>query len=50
MVTTATPAITGRHDTTSPPRAPANTRRNTANPATLVAAAMNAATGVGVPW
>src|SRR6266508_1094384 len=50
MVTTATPAIAGRQSSTSPPSAPAKTRRKTANPAALVPAAMKAVTGVGAPW
>src|SRR6266540_5862285 len=50
IVTTATPAMTGRQSSTSPPSAPANTRRKPANPAALEPAAMNAVTGVGAPW
>src|SRR6266516_1316380 len=50
MVSTATAAIAGRQSSTSPPSAPAKTRRKTAKPAALVPAAMKAVTGVGAPW
>ena len=48
--TTARPMMTGRQSVRYTGKATTNTRRNAANPATLVAEDMKPVTGVGAPW
>src|SRR5690606_10235659 len=50
MVAMATAASTGRQSSTNPGAATYSTRASAPTAAILVAAAMNAVTGVGAPW